>query len=285
MKAEEILTLLEFKLPDGKTIEEIEVKDLKEHFDKSFVGINVAAENETIKNKILGKERGSLATQVKNKFEELGISFEGKEVKDGERLMLDKVLNIGFTESLNTVKTLKEAANHTDDTKLKEVQKKLDKLQTDYSTVLSERNTLNETLKTKDSEFEGFKTRTIIDSKIKTAKDKIPFSETWNEFAKTGFDKAFFDKYQIELSDTNDSGDGLRIINKATNTRVSKGNSFITLEELYKQELSDAKGLKLNNNQNNNNGGGSKPGFVFNKEGKEIKINPLAAKIAAGEKI
>jgi len=285
MKAEEILTLLEFKLPDGKTIEEIEVKDLKEHFDKSFVGINVAAENETIKNKILGKERGSLATQVKNKFEEMGISFEGKEVKDGERLMLDKVLNIGFTESLNTVKTLKEAANHTDDTKLKEVQKKLDKLQTDYSTVLSERNTLNETLKTKDSEFEGFKTRTIIDSKIKTAKDKIPFSETWNEFAKTGFDKAFFDKYQIELSDTNDSGDGLRIINKATNTRVSKGNSFITLEELYKQELSDAKGLKLNNNQNNNNGGGSKPGFVFNKEGKEIKINPLAAKIAAGEKI
>lgn len=285
MKAEEILTLLEFKLPNGKTIEEIEVKDLKEHFDKSFVGINVAAENETIKNKILGKERGSLATQVKNKFEEMGISFEGKEVKDGERLMLDKVLNIGFTESLNTVKTLKEAANHTDDTKLKEVQKKLDKLQTDYSTVLSERNTLNETLKTKDSEFEGFKTRTIIDSKIKTAKDKIPFSETWNEFAKTGFDKAFFDKYQIELSDTNDSGDGLRIINKATNTRVSKGNSFITLEELYKQELSDAKGLKLNNNQNNNNGGGSKPGFVFNKEGKEIKINPLAAKIAAGEKI
>jgi len=285
MKAEEILTLLEFKLPDGNTIEEIEVKDLKEHFDKSFVGINVAAENETIKNKILGKERGSLATQVKNKFEEMGISFEGKEVKDGERLMLDKVLNIGFTESLNTVKTLKEAANHTDDTKLKEVQKKLDKLQTDYSTVLSERNTLNETLKTKDSEFEGFKTRTIIDSKIKTAKDKIPFSETWNEFAKTGFDKAFFDKYQIELSDTNDSGDGLRIINKATNTRVSKGNSFITLEELYKQELSDAKGLKLNNNQNNNNVGGSKPGFVFNKEGKEIKINPLAAKIAAGEKI
>jgi len=285
MKAEEILTLLEFKLPNGKTIEEIEVKDLKEHFDKSFVGINVAAENETIKNKILGKERGSLATQVKNKFEEMGISFEGKEVKDGERLMLDKVLNIGFTESLNTVKTLKEAANHTDDTKLKEVQKKLDKLQTDYSTVLSERNTLNETLKTKDSEFEGFKTRTIIDSKIKTAKDKIPFSETWNEFAKTGFDKAFFDKYQIELSDTNDSGDGLRIINKATNTRVSKGNSFITLEELYKQELSDAKGLKLNNNQNNNNVGGSKPGFVFNKEGKEIKINPLAAKIAAGEKI
>jgi len=83
MKAEEILTLLEFKLPNGKTIEEIEVKDLKEHFDKSFVGINVAAENETIKNKILGKERGSLATQVKNKFEEMGISFEGKEVKDG----------------------------------------------------------------------------------------------------------------------------------------------------------------------------------------------------------
>jgi len=276
MEIKDILSLIEYKQPEG---EELDLEKVKEHFEKNFVGINVATEKDEIKNIILGKYKGTHATALKNHFEALGVSFEGKDVKDDKsRLIVDKVMEAGIQALKDNIKELKESANKTDDKKAIELQGKLDKITGDYSIVTKERDELKSLVEKKESEFEGFKKNTILTEKIKSAKEKIQFTEKAIEFTKKGFDMDFHEKYNIELSDTQDSADGLRITNKRTNERISKGNKFVTYEDLYKTELAEAKLLKMADSVNNNRANERTPLKKFDANGKEImvKINPRA---------
>jgi len=240
--------------------------------------MNVAAENDTIKNKILGKELGTLSTKFKNMFEGAGVSFEGKEIKEDGRIILDKVAELGFSELTNEIKNLKESSGKTNDKQIKELTDKLEGLKSDYTTVLGERDGLKTTVEQKESEFNSFKTNLALNTKLSEAKKGIQFSESVNEYTKKGFDIAFNEKYEVALADENDSEDGLRIVSKATKQRVSEGNKFVTYENLYKKEMKEASLLKVAEPK-------KEPVRVqFNGEkGKEIKVNSLAERIAAGE--
>jgi len=277
-EVKEILSLLQFNLPEGKELKDIDATEIKTHFDTNFIGMNVAAENDTIKNKILGKELGTLSTKFKNMFEGAGVSFEGKEIKEDGRIILDKVAELGFSELTNEIKNLKESSGKTNDKQIKELTDKLEGLKSDYTTVLGERDGLKTTVEQKESEFNSFKTNLALNTKLSEAKKGIQFSESVNEYTKKGFDIAFNEKYEVALADENDSEDGLRIVSKATKQRVSEGNKFVTYENLYKKEMKEASLLKVAEPK-------KEPVRVqFNGEkGKEIKVNSLAERIAAGE--
>ena len=278
MEIKDILSLIEYKQPEG---EELELEKVKEHFEKNFVGIRIAAEKGAIKDIVLGKYKGTQATALKNRFEALGISFADKEIKDDEgRIIVDKVLESGIDYFTKTINELKESSSKTDDKKAIELQGKLDKIVSDYSIVTKERDGLKSLVEEKEKEYEGYKKNTVLSEKIKSEKNGIEFTEDANEYTRLGFDLKFNEKYAVELSDTQDSSDGLRIINKATNERVSKGNKFVSYGDLYRTELAERNLLKMN----------STPPQVrtplkkFDANGKEIivKINPRAQANAQG---
>lgn len=283
IELKDIYKLLEFTPEDGK---EPTMDQINDHFQKNFIGLEVAHERGEVIGKVLGKKLGEISTTLKNQFEDLGVSFEGKPIKEDGRVSYAKVLEFGTAEVKEQLKNLKEHAGKTDDKKIKELQDMIDKTKADYTIVIGERDNLKSLVEQKEQEFEGFKKNTVLSEKIKGAKSKIQFSDQANEFARKGFDVAFHEKYTIELSDTNDSEDGLRIISNATKQRVSKGNKFVTYEDLYKTELAEAKLLKMAETQNNNNNRvqfGNQNNQNNNNGQKEIKINSIAERIAAGE--
>ena len=277
-EAKDILKLLQFNLPEGKELKDIDTSEIESYFNSNFIGMNVAAENDTIKNKILGKELGSLSTKAKNMFESAGVSFEGKEIKEDGRIMIDKVYEVGFSELSNEIKALKESSGKTNDKQIKELTDKLEGLKSDYTTVLSERDGLKQTVEQKDSEFNSFKTNLSLNTKLSEAKKGIQFSESVNDYTKKGFDIAFNEKYEVALADENDSEDGLRIVSKATKQRVSEGNKFVTYENLYKKEMKEANLLKVAEQKKE-----SVRVQFYNDEKKDIKISSFAERIAAGE--
>lgn len=280
-EAKELLKLLQFNLPEGKELKDIETSEIETHFNTNFVGVNVAAEKDEIKNKILGKELGTLSTKFKKMFEGAGVSFEGKEIKENDRIILDKVAEVGFAELTGQITNLKESSGKTNDKLQKELQEKLEALKSDYTTVLSERDNLKSTVEQKESEFSSFKTNLTLNSKIEEQKKGIEFSESVDKYKKKGFDLEFNEKYDIGLSDENDSEDGLRIVDKKTKARVSEGNKFVTLANLYKKELKEANMLKVAEQKKDP----IRVNFNQRQDGdkKEIKVNPLAEQIAAGE--
>jgi hypothetical protein len=279
VELKEIYKLLDF-VPENEA--EVTIDQVNDHFQKTFVGLAVAHERGEIINKVQGKKLGELSTKLKNTFEDLGISFEGKEIKEDGRVSFEKVMEIGSASLKDELKNLKESGSKTDDKKVIELQEKIDKIKSDYTTILGERDNLKSLVDQKDQEFEGFKKNTILSEKIKGAKGKIQFSESANEFSKKGFDVAFHEKYTIELSDENDSEDGLRIISNATKQRVSKGSKFVTYEDLYKTELAEAKLLKMAEGTQTQHTTRTQFSPSNNGEQKQ-KISSMAERIAAGD--
>lgn len=278
-EAKDILSLLQFNLPEGKELKDVDTSEIETHFKENFIGMNVAAENDTIKNKILGKEIGSLSTKAKNMFESAGVNFEGKEIKEDGRIMIDKVYEVGFAELTGQLKTLKESSGKTNDKQISDLTTKIESLQSDYTTVLKERDGLKQSVDEKDKFHNEFVSGLELRTRLSKAKKNIQFSDTADKYAKIGFDVDFNNKYEVALSDENDSEDGLRIVSKETKQRISEGNKFVTYENLYKKELMEAKLLKVAEQKQ------EKKVFNYQQQNgnKEVKISSFAEQIAAGE--
>ena len=55
-EVKEILSLLQFNLPEGKELKDIDTSEIKEHFETNFVGMDIAHEKEIVRSKVLGKK-------------------------------------------------------------------------------------------------------------------------------------------------------------------------------------------------------------------------------------
>jgi hypothetical protein len=278
MEINDVLEVLGMKLPEAvKDPKDLSKDDFKILFQGEYIGRKVAHDDESIRSAAIGKFKGTLANEVKNIFKEIGVKFDGKDIEENDRLILDKVIEVGKKEAANIMKSLKEEGTKDYDKKLQDLNKKLETVQTDYQTLLQDHTGLKDTLTTKEKEFEGFKTDIVKKTKVDHAWQNLTFGEEVNDFTKKGFQSAISEKYLIELSDEKDSEDGLRIIDRKTNSRVIDNNKYPTLESLLKKEAAEAKLLKMSTN-----GQKQQNSFKFENNGKEVKISEMAQKIADG---
>lgn len=237
----DVLRILEFELPEGKELADIDISDIQKIHNEKFIGKNIAHEDQTIKGKVLGKEWGSYETAFKRLARE--VELEGVEIT-GKKDDVDKI-----TEVLKTkIDSIKENSTASKDKQVEQLTNDLNKYKADYNTVLKQKEEADNLVLQKDNEFKSYKTNLTLNQKIDQAKNGISFSEQVNDYTKKGFFVELSEKYNIELSEENDSDDGLRISDKNGN-RIQNGSKFTTLKELYEKEAKDAKILKLSDSK------------------------------------
>ena len=208
---------------------------------KSYIPRATAHTDEELINAITGKRIGSLETEMKRGFKALGIELQADEIK-GKKL--EEVYSLGIEKVNAHLEELKKSAKEGASAEVQKYMDEIDKhkkKQTEISDALEAANKLlRETEENASKQIKEFK----LNAKLGEAKAKVPFSETVDEYTRLGFDISFERNYKVDLDEKDNlvitRADGSQITNKA-------GNIIMGFEEVYKEEASKAKLVKLNN--------------------------------------
>lgn len=241
----ELKDLLNFLNIEDVT-DETDFDEFKKKFNERFA---LASSIEEEKGK-LGERMGIAEKEIKKLFKSQGVEFEEGETKDKS---LEEIVKIGsekLTESHQSkIKELKDAAGKTDDKKLKELEAKLEKQQSQWDQDREQLDKVKSELDEKQQNWEQEKTTWKINEQVKSAKSKIPVIDKISEIQKRGFDSLISDKAKFEL----DEEGSVWPVDPKTGKKFEnpdKTGEYLNLESFLKNQAIEAGIYKQN-------GGGS----------------------------
>lgn len=250
MELKEVAEYLGLKEDDIKTMD-----DFKAKFDTTFIRTSAINEDFEPVKKIVGKIYGTLENEIKKvaKANELELDFDSDELK-GKKVT--EKLKFAFEQYTGKTKTIIEElttkASQGNDDKVKEWEKKYEKLNTKFT----ETDGLLKTTTSEFNQFKEIKERDIKNIHLNIKKDDIfktaKFIPEVNEYTKKGFINEFQEKYSLDLDET-----GTPIITDKEGKRIPNPKvtgSFYDPADLLKEEMVKAKLYALNDD-----GGKKKP--------------------------
>lgn len=243
MDVKELLSALDISISDEATLDQV-----KDAIHDKYVSRSIAHEDETVRNKVLGKELNVLERNIKK-----GLKSAGYELTDDFSLKAfesdDPEVNPlhGLREHyVSQIEKLKQQGTAGNSQKVKELEEQIQKLDRDaksYKSMLDE----------KDSEFSQFKEQVetekknwFINQTYNESFKKHKLSDTVDEYKLKGFESIIREKYKFDLEDNKVvvyNSDGERVKN-------SKRSDFATIDEVLATELEAANMLKKNNTAN-----------------------------------
>lgn len=265
----------------NELLKKIEDEGLRTELEKSintnYIGRNIAHEDDEIKNRFYGKTFGSLETKLKRNSKLFGDDLiQPSEIDElGFENALDEVSKRA-AERLNEYKKLADT-NGSSDSELKEKNKELLSQIDQYTQKINDLEQfrsqvpkLQDEISQWEQKHENFKVNLELNGRKEQALKSIPFTDQLKGAAKDYAIKGFKDnlnsKYKIELGD--DSKDGLRITEIATNKRPVNGSEFMTFEEIATLEAKNAGLLKVSNGS-----GGNDKTIIFDYSKRETDVN------------
>lgn len=217
-----------------------DLNQFKDQFNKSYVGRQIALDDEEIKTKVVGKIAGSMTTSMKREFELDAKEIEGKKVED--------ILALGVTKLKSKITELETNATKTKDEAVAEWQTKADKYKKEAGDYKGQIDGLSKALEDTKGSFEKEKKSWSINKNYEDSYKKV-FSQFADEVTKDtlkveGFNTLVAKTYQFDLDDKNElvvfDREGKRIPSTA------KMGAFLTPEEALMKIATENKLLKLN---------------------------------------
>lgn len=229
IKPEEAIELLQFIGIDPEKTETIDAA--KDKFGTDFILKSEAIKDDKIIGAVVGSRMGALETETKRTFKEIGVEFEGEEIK-GKKL--EEILKIGASKVKEQFETLKKTSGGGDEAskewekKYNAQLKKLNDTQTLAQSLQEQYSTLENTYKTekKQAKLTEYKKSQIANVKLRSDLDQLRLE---------GFNAILEKKYAIDF----DEKDEPFVIDKTTNSRIqSKKNAgkFADFGEVFELE-------------------------------------------------
>ncbi len=212
----------------------------KDQFNKSYVGRQIAVDDEEIRTKMVGKITGKLATAMRQEFE-----LETKDV-DGKKI--EEVLSLGTSKLKSKIAELEERATKTKDEAVLEWQTKADKYKKEAGDYKGQIEGLTKALDETKGSFEKEKKSWNINKGYEDSYKKV-FSQFAEEVTKDtlkveGFNTLVAKTFQFDVDDKNElvvfDREGKRIPSTA------KMGTFLTPEEALMKIATENKLLKMN---------------------------------------
>jgi len=278
MDVKELLSALDIQISEEATLDQV-----KDAIHDKYVSRSIAHEDETVRNKVLGKELNVLERNIKK-----GLKAAGYDDLDEFNLKAfesdDPTINPlhGIREHYQSqIDKLKAAGDKGNSQKVQELEEQIAKLDRDaksYKSMLDE----------KDSEFSSFreqveteKKQWFINQTYNEAFKKHKLSDTVDEYKLKGFEAIMRDKYKFDLEDNKVvvyNADGERVKN-------AKRSDFATIDEVLNSELEAANMLKKNNTGNERRfeprttaGKTDQSGTPTADNGRQMRANSIAEK-------
>lgn len=224
------------------------IEEFKTFFDKDFIKQSAITEDLESVKKILGKTFGTLENEAKKfaKENELDIDFESDDFK-GLKKVSEKYKFV--TSKLNEknksiIEELQKKAGQGNDEKVKEWEKKYDKLDLKHKEISGLLSTTKTDFDTFRAASEGSMKSFKLGVQKKELYGKLNFDPGVNEFTKKGFIGSFEEKFKIDL-DENDSP----ILMDLTGAKIAskkKSGEFKSVDEALQELLVEAKLNALN---------------------------------------
>lgn len=194
---EDLLKYLGYDPTKIKTID-----DFKTSFDGEFIRKSAAKDDKEIMSAITGKRIGALATKVREIAKKNGMDLAKSDV---EKKDVEDIIDHVFTEmgktNLETVTKLKADLTKTTDEKVKDLEGRLAKKESDYTQ-------LNDLHQKTVGDFNSMKensAKQLKDFKLGQIKDKelggVKFKQGITTVEKLGFETAIANKYKLDLSE------------------------------------------------------------------------------------
>lgn len=226
----EALEYLGYKAEDFKTLDEFKTK-----FDSTFIKqSNITEDSEPVK-KILGKTFGTLENEIKKvaKGFELDIDFE--EVKDKKVTEKLKYTFEKYNEKKGEyIKDLEAKAALGNDDKVKEWEKKYEKINQKYKDVEGLLNSTKSEFEQSQQKWATEVKNVKLDVLLKDSFSKVKLKQDISEFEKIGFHASIAQKYTPEI----DEVVGLIPLDKSgkriPSTKVT--GAFKTWDEILEEE-------------------------------------------------
>lgn len=247
----EALEYLGYKPEDFKTVEEFKAK-----FDSTFIKqSNITEDSEPVK-KILGKTFGTLENEIKKvaKGFELDVDFE--ELKDKKVTEKLKYTFEKYNEKKNEyIKDLEAKASQGNDDKVKEWEKKYEKINQKYKDVEGLLNSTKSEYEQAQQKWQNEVKSVKLNVLTKDAFGKVKLKPDISEFEKKGYFSTIAEKYQFDL----DESENLVVKNKQGERLKSAKvtGAFKTIDEILEEEAIAGKLYQLNSD-------GGKPKVVVN---------------------
>jgi len=229
IKPEEAIEILQFIGIDPEKTETIDAA--KDKFGADFILKSEAIKDDVIASKIVGSRMGALETEAKRTFKEIGVEFEGEEIK-GKKL--EDILKLGATKVKEQFEQIKKLNTGGDD-----ASKEWEKKYTAQQKKLADTQELAKSLQEQYTSLEGtYKTEKkqakLTDYKKSQIAD-IKFKSDINTLMLDGFHANIEKKYGIDF----DEKDEPFVIDRSTNSRIqSKKNAgkFADFGEIFELE-------------------------------------------------
>lgn len=236
----EALEYLGYKAEDFKTVDEFKAK-----FDSTFIKqSNITEDSEPVK-KILGKTFGTLENEIKKvaKGFELDVDFE--ELKDKKVTEKLKYTFEKYNEKKSEyIKDLEAKAALGNDDKVKEWEKKYEKINQKYKDVESLLNSTKTEYEQAQQKWQSDIKNTKLNVLTKDAFSKVKLKPDISEFEKKGYFSTIAEKYQFDLDET----ENLVVKNKQGERLKSAKvtGAFKTIDEILEEEAVAGKLYHLN---------------------------------------
>ena len=260
----EALEYLGYKAEDFKTVDEFKAK-----FDSTFIKqSNITEDSEPVK-KILGKTFGTLENEIKKvaKGFELDVDFE--ELKDKKVTEKLKYTFEKYNEKKTEyIKELEEKAALGNDDKVKEWEKKYEKINQKYKDVEGLLNSTKSEYEQAQTKWQSDIKNTKLNVLTKDAFSKVKLKPDVSEFEKKGYFSTIAEKYQFDLDET----ENLIVKNKAGERLKSAKvtGAFKTIDEILEEEAVAGKLYHLNTD-----GGKPKTTVNFGTKVDDVTTVPL----------
>lgn len=274
---------------------EITEDDFVSQHESSFIGREVAAEDETIRKRAQGMVLGPLQTKSKRIVKKVSEAL-GEPVLPEEELSEMSAQDIieALAEPLTTkVRGLVDLSKNSDKpnkelaAKNTELETKMLGLQADLKTAQEMVGTWETKYNEAQSEFTNKEKQRTLKEKVRAIKDKLPWSVDLmgteeGQLQREALDNRFENSYGYELDENMTSTGGLRIFKKDDPEKkpIRNEEKYTTLDELAATHYK--KLLKANPNKPN---GTKKPETPISRDKPEEKDNndPYVAKPRKGE--
>lgn len=236
----EALEYLGFKLDDLKTIDEFKSK-----FDSTFIKqSNITEDSEPVK-KILGKTFGTLENEIKKvaKGFELDVDFE--ELKDKKVTEKLKYTFEKYNEKKGEyIKDLEAKAALGNDDKVKEWEKKYEKINQKYKDVEGLLNNTKSEYEQAQNKWQSEIKNVKLNVLTKDAFAKVKLKNDISDFEKRGYMATISEKYKFDLDETENL-----IVKNSKGERIPSSKTtgtFKTIEEILEEEAISGKLIQLN---------------------------------------
>lgn len=236
-------------------ITEEDLKDIdtfKAKFDSTFVKqSNITEDLEPVK-KILGRTFGHLETEVRKiaKANNLEVDFNSADLKDAKVTDKFKYVFDKFSETKTEyIKDLESKATQGNDEKVKEWEKKYEKINQKYKDVEGLLNSTKTEYEQAQQKWSSEIKNTKLNVLTKDAFSKLKLKSDISEFEKKGYYSTINEKYQFDLDETESLIVKTKAGERIKSTKVT--GAFKTLEEILEEEAIVGKLLALNNDGGN----------------------------------